>query len=48
MKRSILDSRFGMESAITAIIAGLTQLFAIPQLGFFLSGRTIARTRRAT
>ena len=35
MKRSIFDSRFGMESALVAVIAGLTQLLALPQLAFF-------------
>ena len=35
MKRSIFDSRFGMESAVTAVIAGLTQLLALPQLASF-------------
>ena len=35
MKRSVFDSRFGMESALTALVAGLTQLAALPQLAFF-------------
>ena len=35
MKLSIFDSRFGMESAITAIIAGLAHLAALPQLATF-------------
>jgi hypothetical protein len=34
MKRSIFDSRFGLESVIFALIAGLTQLAALPGLEF--------------
>jgi len=34
MKRSIFDSRFGLESVLFAVVAGLTQLAALPGLEF--------------
>lgn len=34
MKRAIFDSRFGLESVLFALVAGLTQLAALPGLEF--------------